>query len=191
MVAPIDGDEQRSDFSDTVNVVLPYDMQIGTGSWTLVPGATGQVMNEVWSVDAQVRAVFPLTDNDRGFRPGSRLEGRLWMAYRFNDFVSASDGVRAMTSNSIQGIDPDLETFRDPGDLGLSFDTQRVDLPLGLNLRLPSGPLAGHRFGVETAWTVHQETDGPLLADNWAVTVGWQSDLGLPRLPSMEGLWPF
>lgn len=190
VIVPVGSFEERGDFPQAADVVLPYDMQIGSGSWAVAPGLTGQVQNDVGSVGAQVRGVFSLTDNDRDWRPGTRVEGRMWAAYRFNDFVSASGGVRGYHSESIQGADPELETLRDPGDLALSFATERVDLPLGVNLRIPSGPLAGQRLMVEAVWTVHEETDGPLLADDWGFVVGWQSTLGGPG-SGLANLWPF
>ena len=179
------------DLGEANDVQLPYNMQIGNGVWALAPGITGQVMNEVGSVGGQVRAVFSLADNDRGWRPGNRVEGIVWLGYRFNDFVSASAGVRASAANAIQGADPDLETLRDPGDLALSQATQRVDLPLGVNLRMTEGPLAGHRIGIESIWTVHEEFDGPMLAADWGFIIGWQKEFGLGSNSFFQDLWPF
>ena len=158
-------------------------MQIGTGAWTLAPAVGAQVMKEVGSVGAQIRGVFALADNARGWRPGDRIEGLIWMAHRFNNNVSGSVGVRAAAANDIQGIDPDLETLRLPGDLALSFGGNRVDLPVGFNLRMTEGPLAGQRLGVEAVWTVHEKAHGPRIASDWSIMVGWQTDIGLPKLP--------
>ena len=131
----------------------------------------------------QIRGVIAVNDNERLWRPGNRVDGRLWTAYRFNDFVSASAGVRASHASAIKGADPDLETFRDPGDLALSSAVRRVDLPLGLNLRLPGGtPLAGQRLSFEAVWTVHEKSDGPILADDWGFVIGFQSSFGMGSL---------
>lgn len=177
------------DFGAVSGAQLPYDMQIGTGSLTLVPGLGGQVMNSVGSVGGQVRGYFAVMDNGRDWKPGNRVEGLVWLAHRFNDVVSASAGVRASAANAIQGADPDLETLRDPGDLALSFATERVDLPLGVNLRMTEGPLAGHRLGIEAIWTVHEETDGPQLAADWGFVIGWQKEFGLGSV--LGGAMPF
>jgi hypothetical protein len=180
VIVPVGSIDKRGDFPNEADVILPYEMQIGAGSWAIAPGITGQAMNEVGSVGAQIRGVISLTDNDRGWRPGTRVEGRLWTGYRFNDFVSVSGGIRAAQSSALQGFDSALETLRDPGDLALSFATKRVDLPLGLNLRLPAGgPLGGQRLSLEAIWTVHEESDGPILADDWGFTIGFQSAFGL------------
>ena len=177
VIAPLGSVEERGDFPDASNVQLPYDMQIGTGSWSLVPAIGGQVMNEAGSVGGLIRGIFPLMDNDRDYRAAVKADLRLWGAYRFSDFVSVSGGVRATATEAIRG---GLETLRDPGDLGLAFASKRVDLPLGVNLYMASGPLAGHRIGLEAVWTVHEDVDGPTIASDWAFILGWQKDFALP-----------
>ena len=155
-------------------------MQIGTGSWSLVPAIGGQVMNEVGSVGALIRGIVPLHYNDRDYLAGVKADVRLWGAYRFNDFVSLSGSIRVTATEAIRAADPALETLRDPGDLALAFAAERVDLPLGVDLRMPQGPLAGHRIGIEAVWTVHEDMDGPNIASDWGFILGWQKDFGLP-----------
>jgi hypothetical protein len=186
VVIPTGSFDERGDFGFDVDAILPYEMQIGSGSFAVTPGITGQVQNDVGSVGMQVRGIFYLGENDRGWRPGTAIDARLWTQYAFNSVVSASAGIRAAHRAAIQGADPDLETFRDPGDLALSFANERVDLPLGLNVRLPgTGPLAGKRLSFEAIWTVHEESDGPILADDWGFIIGLQSQFGL-SLPSFD-----
>jgi len=117
VIALLGSVEERGDFPDASNVQLPYDMQIGTGSWSLVPAIGGQVMNEGGSVGGLIRGIFPLMHNDRDYRAGVKADLRLWGAYRFSDFVSVSGEVRATATRGDQG--GALETLRDPGDLGL------------------------------------------------------------------------
>ena len=179
IVAPVGSVDERADFPEASDAGLPYDMQIGSETWNLVPAFGAQVMNDVGSVGLQIRGSFPIATNDRGWKPGQQVDGALWMARRFNDFVSASVGVRASVSKGIQGIDQELETLRVPDDLALSFGGNRVDLPVGINIRLPSGPLAGQRFGVEAVWTAHEDTHGPRIASDWTVSVGWQGTFSL------------
>lgn len=153
------------------NGVLPYDMQIGAGVFAARPGFTIQSMNEAGSVGLQVLGTIYFGENDEGWRPGHVVDVNGWAAYRFNDFFSVSSGLRASDQSSIQGFDPSLDPERDPAENPLSFAAQRVDIPLGVNLRMPEGPLAGHHIGVEFLWNVHEEFDGILLAadDGWAV----------------------
>ncbi len=173
-VVPLGKVDERGTFPGVVNAILPYDMQTGSGSWAVVPGATASVQNEFGTVGLQLLGVVRVNDNDRGYRLGNEFRSNLWLAYRFNDLVSASTGMRVLARERISGADPALETFRDPGDVGYSYGEKRVDFPLGLNVEVPRGPLEGNRFGVQFVWTVHEDVDGPYLASDWGFTVGWQ-----------------
>lgn len=77
VVVPLGSTDASGDFGPNTDQTLPYDMQIGTGAWTLIPGLTGQAMNEFGSVGAQIRGHFSLMENDRGWRPGTAVEGRM------------------------------------------------------------------------------------------------------------------
>ncbi|MGD2069207.1 MAG: hypothetical protein PVI57_11085 [Gemmatimonadota bacterium] len=152
---------------------LPYDMQTGAGVVGLLPGATVQTMNEHGSVGMQVTGRIYVGENDRGWRPGNGVQAAAWASYRFNRFFSVSSGVYARAWNPIEGFDPDLHPERDPGELPSSFGGERVDIPLGVNLRLPEGPLAGHRLGVDFLFNVHEDLDGPWLAADDGFTITW------------------
>jgi len=151
---------------------LPYDLQIGSGVFGFIPGLTVQTMNEHGSVGFQVQGRVYVDENDQNWRPGDSVEGNLWAQYRINDFISISSGVRGQSWGAISGFDPSLDPQRDPGELASSFEGERVDIPLGLNLLLPEGPLAGHRLGVDFFWNVHEDVEGPLLAadDGWVLS---------------------
>lgn len=153
--------------------ILPYDMQIGTGVFGIVPGATVQAMNEHGSVGLQLLGRIFVGENDRNWRPGHAAEVNGWAAYKFNRFFSVSSGLRARTWAPIEGFDESLDPGRDPGEDPLSFGGERVDVPLGINLYVAEGPLAGQRFAVEFLFNVHEELDGPWLAADQGFTVSW------------------
>lgn len=152
---------------------LPYDMQLGAGVLGVIPGATIQAMNEVGSVGLQLLGRVYLGENDRGWRPGNSTHLNGWAAYRLNRFFSVSSGVRASAFNAIEGFDPDLQPFRDPGEFPASFGGERVDIPLGLNLRIPEGKLAGHRVSLEFLFNAHEDLEGPWLAADDGFMIAW------------------
>lgn len=152
---------------------LPYDMQNGSGVIGFIPGATIQTMNEYGSVGLQLLARIFVGENSRGWRSGNAMDANLWAQYRVNRFISVNSGLRATARNAIQGFDVDLDPQRDPGELPTSIAGERVDIPLGLNLRMPEGPLSGHRLGVEFLFNVHEDLDGPWLAADQGFTLSW------------------
>jgi hypothetical protein len=84
--------------------------------------------------------------------------------------------VHAIGFGAIAGADPALDPERDPGEWPISSGGHRVDLPVGLNIYVPmeESRMAGHRLSVEFLFPVSEEFDGPWLATDWGVTVGWQ-----------------
>lgn len=152
---------------------LPYDMQLGSGAWGVTPGITGRVMNESGVVGGQLLATVHFLEKE-DWRMGDRVEGNLWAAYRLNEFFSLSGRVHMISFEAIEGFDPELEPARDPGEWPISFSGTRVDLPVGVNLYVPEGTWAGHRLSLEMIFPVHESFDGPWLASDFGISVGWQ-----------------
>lgn len=165
--------DERGDLLTLRDQILPYEMQPGSGSVSVVPGIYAETQNEFGTVGAQVKARLRLTDNDRDYRLGDEVEANGWIGYRLNDWFALTSGVRALTWGSIQGAPSDVDVGRDPGEDPVFTGGMRVDIPLGLNIYMPSGSLAGHRLSMEFAWPVHQEYDNFRVAADWGFSIGW------------------
>lgn len=152
---------------------LPYRMQRGTGSTSLVPGVTMVTQNEYGTVGLQVRARLRLNNGSFGWRAGDEVEANMWAGYRINDVIALTSGVRALTFGSIEGFDPDLDPTRDPAeDVILSGGTV-VSIPLGVNVMLDQGFLEGNSFSFEFDWPVHQEYDNVRLGLDRVFRITW------------------
>lgn len=160
---------------------LPYDQRPGGGTIGITPGAAFQVQNEVGTVGATFRARINLIEGTTDWAPGDRYEANGWGAYKINDALSLSAGVRWAIWGRIEGADPQLDPTMDPGNdpvIGLAGG-QRADLPLGINLRMPGGILEGHRIQLETVYSLHHDYEGVRLGQDWAITLGWTAGLDL------------
>ena len=157
-------------------VQLPYPMQIGSGSWDLTPGLTVLGMTGRTSWGAQGKAKLRLNENSRGYRRGHELETTAWFALRASELASLSGRTLVRRWGNHSGRDAAyhhhsmmVPTVREDLRGGT-----RVDIPLGLNLYVRSGPIAGHRIAVEWHLPVYQNLNGPQLETDWVLTVGWQ-----------------
>ena len=157
--------------------ILPYPMQLGSGSFELIPGATFTSRLHNWSFGGQIRLAVPLNENSRGYRLGRTTEATFWGARRLNDWISVS--VRALFENwgNITGSDkalkPEMAPTMDPNLQGGT----RGSLLAGTNLIFPDrlgGLLAGQRFALEFRLPVYQQLDGPQMELDWTIVVGWQ-----------------
>lgn len=178
VLIPTGSVEETGDVAGIRTGILPYDMQTGVGTFGILPGFTIQMQNEVGTVGAQVMGRVHFGENDRGWTPGNAVEANGWAAYKLNDYFSASARIRAIGWGAIQNADETLDPFRDPGELASSFGGSRVDLPIGLNVYIPEGRLAGHRLSLEWVSNVHEDLDGPWLAADNGFVIAWQAVVG-------------
>ncbi len=158
----------------TPNLRLPYPMQLGSGTFDLLPGLTytGKKGNFSWG--AQYMADIRLEDeNDEGYALGDKHAATAWVGYRFSDWASGSFRVKAMTQDSISGIDPNIVAPVQTANPEFQGG-ERVDLLWGVNLLAPQGALKGHRLAVEFGLPVYQDLNGPQLETDWTLNVGWQ-----------------
>jgi len=169
------GDDDIRDHAANPNVEikLPYPMQVGSGTYNLIPGLTylGQQVNGNYSWGAQAMATIHVGTNDEGWSRGDKLQVTGWLARLLSENVSASVRLNAQKWDRIDGRDNDLTPgmvqTANPGLLA----GKRADLSLGLNVKV-SG--TGHRFAVEVGKPIWQNLDGPQLETDMIVTAGWQ-----------------
>ena len=153
---------------------LPYPMQIGSGTWDLLPGATytGQVSWVSWGL--QGIATVRTGRNSLGYRLGNRIDATAWAAVPWTDWVSTSARVGYSAFGNIVGEDdllnPNLVPTADPNRRG----GRRLELFAGVNLAIPLGPLGTHRLAVEGGFPAYEWLNGPQLETDWSITVGWQ-----------------
>ncbi len=164
-------------------VRLPYPMQLGSGTYDLMPGLTYLIKHGNYSYGFQGIATLR-TGNDEGYRLGNRFDGSMWAARLVNDAISVSARISGEVWGRIRGEDSRVSQILSPMGMGPfpSVHTaqpdlrggNRVNLALGANYYFHSGFLKDHRLAVEVSAPIHQNLDGPQLETDWTATVGWQ-----------------
>lgn len=169
------GDQDQKDLTPMGNAVLPYPMQIGSGTWDLIAGIGSNVIGDDHSWGFQAKAIVRIGENDDDYALGDQLDLSAWYAWRLDDRLSISargifqlrgnyDGsdpryAGALAMNLVPTVDPDLRGGR------------RLDLAVGLNWVHPP---SGHRFALEYQVPAWQDLDGPQLEVDETLTLGWQ-----------------
>lgn len=165
----------QTPFSGGGEEALPYDMRPGNGTFAVLPGITGSIQNDHGSLGAQFKGRINVGTGPTDFTWGDRYEANGWAAYRFNDVISVSAGVRWQIWGNIEGADPNLDPTRDPGTDPVFLAGQRADMPIGINFVMPEGsPLAGHRLFIESVYALHHDYEGPQLGLDWGINLGWR-----------------
>lgn len=161
-------------FRRTPTVRLPYAMQLGTGTWDLLPGITytGRAGDLSWG--AQYRAEIRLQDeNDQGYAWGDKHMVTGWLAYQWAPWISTSVRTNFTTQDEIDGRDPliggPVQTAHPE-----FFGGERLEIFGGVNLTGQSGALRGHRLALEVGGPVYQDLNGPQMEQDWSFMLGWQ-----------------
>jgi len=156
------------------SVRLPYAMQLGTGTFDLLPGLTYTGRTGALSWGAQYCAEIRLQDeNDEGYAWGDKHTVTGWLAYEWAPWISTSLRLDAMTQARIDGIDPSIMGPVQTANPDF-YGGERVAAYFGVNLAGQRGAVRGHRLALEVGAPIFQNLNGPQLETDWTLTVGWQ-----------------
>lgn len=167
---PTGSTDERDDTPAMQNAFLPYPMQLGSGTYDLLPGITYLGKAQAWSWGAQAAATIRTGDSDQGYTLGDRLALSGWLARDISSQLSLSAGLKYQDWDNIDGRNPALNPA-----MVQTANTQlqagdRLDASLGANYLFNNG----HRLAIEYAVPLSQSLDGPQLEIDSVLTVGWQ-----------------
>lgn len=152
------------------NAVLPYPMQLGSGTYDLLPSITAVTSHGLWSLGTQVSAEIRTGTNDEGYSLGDKFKATAWLARKFSHKVSASVRLEFVDQGNIDGqnlaLNPMMVQTANPN---LQAYT-RISAGLGLDYRFDNG----QSLTVEYTTPVSQDVDGPQMKLDSKITVGWQ-----------------
>lgn len=152
------------------NSLLPYPMQLGSGTLDLMPGITYNGYSEDWSWGAQAMGTFRMGENKRGYKLGTAGDISIWGARKWNDKVSTSARLNATAWGDISGQDARLNPRVIPTADPTLRAGSRLDFLLGLNGNFGNG----HRLSIEAGLPIAQRLDGFQLETDYSLTAGWQ-----------------
>lgn len=166
-------DEVLTPMGMTQTMRLPYTMQLGSGTVDLLPGVTytGQWENYGWG--AQYGSDIRLFRNSQDYALGNRHQLTVWASYEPKPWISGSLRFTGQTAGQIKGQDPNIVAPTQTANPDF-YGGQRVDAGFGVNLVGQQGFLRGQRLGLEFTVPFYQNLNGPQMAADWAVVVGYQ-----------------
>lgn len=153
---------------------LEYPMQLGSGTFDLLPGMTYIGQSNNWTWGGSVITTLRFGRNGHDYRLGNRYQLSTWAARKLTDWLSLSAQIDGQTWGNIHGADPGLDPKDEPTKDPNAQGGRRVDLLFGVNLYVPTGAVTGHAFAIQGGFPIYQSLDGPQLEVDWRLTVGWQ-----------------
>jgi hypothetical protein len=147
-----------------------YGMQLGTGTFDIMPGVVYAGYIGPWSWGASYRGRFPLGPNPQGYRWGDLHELNGWGGYTWTPGFTTTFRVSASMQGPIRGRDSEIRGAAVPAN-PLFYGGQRVELFSGGSI---SGKFIGYdnwTLAVEVGLPVYQNLNGPQIMKNWQAGV--------------------
>jgi hypothetical protein len=168
---PTGSTDERDATPAGANQILPYPMQIGSGTFDLLPGLTYTGRSGDWSWGGQAGATLRLGENDEDYSLGNSYGVSVWGARRWSDWVSSSVRFSGEIVENIDGADPRLNPLLVPTADPDLRGGEVLSLGLGLNFLVPRGPAMGTRLSLEGTIPLVQNLDGPQVERDYIVMV--------------------
>ena len=154
-------------------VRLPYAMQLGSGTYDLLPGITytGKANNLSWG--GQYTATLRTGDNDEGYTLGDVHTLNGWAQYAWAPSVSTSLGLAYSDSGDIDGRDANIMLpvqTANPANYGRRNTSAKV----GINWVGQAGMLHGHRLAFEYSVPLKQSVNGLQMEMDNMWVLGYQ-----------------
>lgn len=164
-------------------ITLPYRMQLGSGSYDLLPSLTYNNHHGNCAWGGQINAVIRLDKNGANYHLGDKAQLQTWTAYNLNHKLSVAGRLSVTRQTNIKGQDSRISTEMQMSGMGTpmtvkSVPTAQTNLyagtqgtaSLGLNYLMSSG----HRLAFEYSFPTYQKLDGPQMKLYSTLTLGWQ-----------------
>jgi hypothetical protein len=156
-------------------------MQLGSGTYDLLPSLTYVQQFDEWSWGAQANGVIRLeSENDNDYRFGHAFEFLSWAGYNLTEWLGLNGGLSYRYAGEMNG-DQDKVNQVAPGarqSVTTAFEGnyggKRIDIILGVNLLKPKGFLEGNRLSLDVRLPLWQDLNGYQLETDSVITIGWQ-----------------
>lgn len=158
-------------------VILPYPMQIGSGTFDTDVAITYLGQKPTFSWGNQLQGTFRFGKNSNNYRLGNRYDLNNWIAVKASKWVSISARLQALFVDKIEGanpaLNPNMIITANTNNSGGSF----LYSGLGVNFYVPKGAYKNLRVGLEYSNPIYQNVNGTQLRPKETITVGLQYSL--------------
>lgn len=156
---------------------MPYPMQLGSGTWDALFGMTYLGQNNQISWGAQALGTFRTGENSEGYRLGNKYQLTSWVAYKINNWMSASFRATGASIEKMIGNDEELMPMMAPTTNASNFGGEQINGMMGINLYVPTGALKDMRIGIEYGLPIYQNPNGIQMNQSQFLTAGLKYSL--------------
>ena len=148
---------------------LPYDLQLGSGTYDLHPEIVLGRWKERWSFGFRAAATVRLGRNQEQYSLGDRFEVSGWVARQIDGDHSLSLRLSVVDQNQASGQDSALDLSLTPSNRTNATGYRRLDAFIGIQ----AVSIPGHRFAAEIGVPVIQNLDGLQVDTDLIAWLSW------------------
>jgi hypothetical protein len=156
--------------SITNRVKAGYPMQLGSGTWDLIPSVTYAMAGEKLGAGVQASYTWRVGENDNDYTLGNLIEVITWAKHAVNQFLLGTIKFSYAHWGRMDGQDPEINPSIAPTTDPRATGGSRVDVSLGLNGFVGNG----HSFGIEFGAPIYQDLNGPQMETDWILSLSYQ-----------------
>ena len=147
------------------SVVMPYGMQGGDKSLSLLSAITYTKTYDVWKIGGQINSQTNIKNNDWSFGDSDQLN--IWVQRDINNISAWSLRVKVQDIKSLDGVDKNIRAPVQTAN-PLNYGGQTVSLGIGINILLPQGSI-----GLEAFKPISRDLNGPQMGLDWSLQAGY------------------
>jgi hypothetical protein len=142
--------------------IFPYGMQLGTGTYDLLPSLAYVTQKNRFSWGTLLNANLKTGLNRKNYRWGNEYSLSSWISYKTFEWLSISGRADYYTMEKLYGYEAEINLYsgNDPSYNVANYGLQKVNVHLGANLFVPSGFLREGRILLEYGMPVYQKVNG-------------------------------
>ncbi len=175
----------RTPRSATQDTIVPYTMQLGSGTIDFKPALTYIGHSDWLEWGTRAQGNLRLGRNSRDYSLSNRFSLRNWVT--LTKFKYFQPSLRLLTElwDRIHGADDDLFIIRPNGTIFTPapvtdpelFGGEKVSVGLGLRIPFRDGFFKGQAVEIDGSIPVYQSLNGPQPGESWRFGIAWNWNL--------------
>ena len=154
--------------SSRTDMQAPYAMQLGTGTYDLIPSISYIASANQWTYGGQAEYRYHIGENDNEYTWGNKLKLGGYGKYAVNKTVSVAGRLDYLKEDSIDGEDPDIAAMMAPTSDPDNYGGTRIDATIDV-----TGMFNGHTLGLAYTKPLKQDANGPQMELQSIITLSW------------------
>jgi hypothetical protein len=151
----------------------PYLMQLGSGTFDLLPCVNYWYQKSKFTGSIQMAGVVRTHYNSMNYKLGNEITATAWCAYQWHSMVSSSVRWEGNFVDKIKGYDPTLYAYNEPAANTDNSGGKKVNIALGSVIQFKKGFLKHNRLAFEYVLPIYQNWNGVQMKVKDALSAAW------------------